>query len=75
MKLKLMIALVILALVSVMILAACDDGELPTIKEGTHETILDIEYLGSGANSKGEIQNPKSDTTVNVVVDIDKYFP
>jgi len=33
MKLKLTIALVILALVLGMVLAACDDGELPTIKD------------------------------------------
>ena len=35
MKLKLTIALVVLALVFGMVLAACDDGEVQTIKETT----------------------------------------
>jgi hypothetical protein len=48
MKGKLMIALVILALVFGMVLVACDDGELPTIKAGTGETIYDLGYGNSG---------------------------
>jgi hypothetical protein len=47
MKIKLMIALAILALVFGMSFTACDDGDLPKITQGTNETILDIQYLGS----------------------------
>jgi hypothetical protein len=56
MKLKLMIALVILALVFGMVLTACDDGEAPEIKDsvkyvGTTRiettTIYDADLLGT----------------------------
>jgi hypothetical protein len=72
MKGKLMIALVILALVFGMVLVACDDGELPKIKEGDHETIFDIGYLGdidptagTITDADGRFLNPKADTTKN----------
>jgi len=61
MKGKLMIALVVLALVFGMVLAACDNGERPTIKQGEHETILDIALLGS-VNADGKLI-PLMDTT------------
>jgi len=55
MKIKLMIALVILALVFGMVLASCDDGELPKIKEGTNETILDKYLLGNEVTPPGGV--------------------
>jgi hypothetical protein len=75
MKLKLMIALVILALVVGMSFIACDDGDLPVIKnnskdDGSYtETIYDITLLGSGVNSsdkhKDELLPDLPDTTGN----------
>jgi lipopolysaccharide export LptBFGC system permease protein LptF len=70
MKIKLMIALVILALVFGMVLIACDDGELPKIKEGTNETIIDIYLLGDGVDSNGNLLNPKTDTTLINIEDL-----
>jgi len=72
MKIKLMIALVILALVFGMVLIACDDGELPKIKAGTNEIIFDIQALGSSVDNEGNIQTPKDDTTQ---VKLETLFP
>jgi len=65
MKLRLMIALAIIALVLGMAITACDNGDLPKIKPGTTETIYDINFIGTGVDGNGNIQNPKSDTTGN----------
>jgi len=77
MKLKLMIALVILALVVGMSFIACDDGDLPVIKnnsktDGTYtETIYDILLLGTGTvpdsadKHKNELTGALDDTTGN----------
>jgi len=45
MKIKLTIALVILALVFGISFTACDDGDLQKITPGEKETILDIQYV------------------------------
>jgi len=45
MKIKLIIALVVLALVFGMSFIACDDGELQVIKVGEKETIVDLQYV------------------------------
>jgi len=45
MKIKLMITLAVLALVFGLVFIACDNGDLPTIKEGDNETILDKNYV------------------------------
>jgi hypothetical protein len=67
MKLKLMIALVVLALVFGMSFTACDDGDLPKITQGTNESILDITLLGSGVDTtdkhKDELLPDLPDTT------------
>jgi len=60
MKIKLMIALVVLALVFGMALTACDDGETPTMKPGTGETIYDINLLGTGVDTDGKLQGAKN---------------
>jgi len=79
MKLKLMIALVIMALVFGMVLIACDDGDAPDIKEATKdvsgakvktETIYDINLLGTydddpTSPNYGKYTAPKADTTEN----------
>lgn len=75
MKLRLMIALVILALVFGMTFIACDDGELPTIKKGEKEIIWDVEFIATGVNDKGELQGPKSDTTGAALPDIEGFIP
>jgi hypothetical protein len=79
MKLKLTIALVILALVFGMVLAACDDGDVPTITQtqkdvgGTkHITDKDLDtalipYLDGNAKdaASGVINGPTGDTSGN----------
>jgi len=75
MKLKLMIALVILALVFGMTFTACDDGEAPEIKEATKdgtktETIYDISLLGTydddtKSDNYGKYKSFEPDTTKN----------
>jgi len=55
MKIKLMIALVILALVFGMSFTACDDGASPAIKEGDKETIHDIKLLKATVDENGNI--------------------
>jgi len=68
MKLRLMIALAIIALVLGMAITACDNGDLPKIKPGTTETIYDIQFIGNGptyVDGNGNIINPKPDTTGN----------
>jgi hypothetical protein len=76
MKIKLMIALVILALVFGTVLVACDNGELPIIKYGDKEEIKDIQLLGTGVDNKdkGNLQNPKTDTSINTAPDIDDFI-
>jgi len=66
MKIKLMIALVVMALVFGMSLIACDNGDTPIMKPGTGETIYDIQLLGASVNADGKLQTPKTDTTTNV---------
>jgi len=61
MKIKLMIALVVMALVFGMTFTACDDGEAITMKQGTNETIIDIGLLG-GVDANGKLTTPKKDT-------------
>jgi hypothetical protein len=56
MKLKLTIALAVIALVLGMILAACDDGEIKPIREGEHEKILDT-YLVPYYDKDGKLHN------------------
>ena len=82
MKIKLMMALVVTALVSVIILAACDDGNIQQILEGKNETILDT-FLVPYYDNDGNIQNvgpnkAGGDTTKNYpfyMVDIpDLYY-
>jgi hypothetical protein len=74
MKGKIMVALVILALVFGMVLTACDDGELPKIKQGDNETIGDITLLGdlttdpdtnqpAYINKDGKLLKAKDDTS------------
>jgi hypothetical protein len=78
MKLKLTIALVILALVFGMVLAACDDGEVVTITEQTKsisgttvytEKIYDRDYVpyinGNAKPQTGIIEGVPDDTTAN----------
>jgi len=78
MKIKLMIALAVMALVLGMVLIACDDGELPVIKDTDTTQTLDLMFLGDpvvsagGAytDDKGNILSPK-ESTVEKVVDPD----
>jgi hypothetical protein len=76
MKLKLTIALVILALVFGFVLTACDDGEVPVITHGTKniggtdvvtEVIFDILYVpyinGNLKPETGIIEGVTGDTT------------
>jgi hypothetical protein len=72
MKIKLMIALVILALAFGMVLIACDNGDLPTIKAGEKETILDQQLLGNDVggkyvDDKGNLLSPKTNTKGNTI--------
>jgi hypothetical protein len=69
MKIKLMIALVILALAFGMVLISCDDGEMPKIKAGDHEIIADIDLLGT-VNVDGYFTSMDDDTTGNDLQDI-----
>ena len=62
MKIKLMIALVVLALVFGMSFIACDDGELSTIKTGEKETILDQQFVPY-LDKDGHLQGVTGDTT------------
>jgi len=70
MKIKLTIALVVLALVLGTVLIACDDGEFKPIPEAhsatSNETILDRNYLGTGWDADGK-GSPIGDTTGNSV--------
>jgi len=66
MKIRLMIALVVLALVFGTFVIACDDGELQKITPGDKEYIVDttlVPYL----DKDGNLQNPNliADTTTN----------
>jgi len=61
MKLRLMIALAIIALVFGMALTACDDGDMPKIKPGTNETILDTQFIGH-TNTDGTFYDATSNT-------------
>ena len=66
MKIKLIIALVVLALVFGISFTACDDGELEKITSGEKETILDKQYVpyldkdgkiaGNTGNTVGDYQ-------------------
>jgi hypothetical protein len=67
MKIKLMIALVILALAFGMVLIACDDGEMPQIKSTNNDSILDASYIGT-FNTDGYCTSASSDTTTNTVL-------
>jgi len=71
MKIKLMIALVVLALVFGAVLIACDDGELQKIAPGDKEAILDTDYIPY-LNKEGKPQNTTTvDTTANKPLTID----
>jgi len=64
MKIKLMIALVVMALVFGMSLTACDSGDSPIIKANTGETIYDASLLG-GVDANGKLTNQTFNTTSN----------
>jgi len=65
MKSKLMIALVVLALAFGMVFTACDDGSLPKIKDGDHETTLDIYTFGVPNGHGNGVITPKAVKFVN----------
>jgi len=73
MKLKLTIALVVLALVLGMVLIACDDGDLPTIDPSERDAIFDVYYV-THLNKHGYIQNSLEDTTGFEAPDINQLF-
>jgi len=62
MKLRLMIALAIIALVLGMALAACDDGDLPVIKDTTKNQVKDAGILGS-VDGEGRFTGTNPSTT------------
>jgi len=69
MKLKLIIALVILALVFGMTFTACDDGTPPVIQEGEGQTIHDIKLLKADVDEETGIllaKDPDNTDTTTV---------
>jgi hypothetical protein len=62
MKIKLMIALVIMALVFGMVLIACDDGDLPVIKDTENSITVDTLFLGVTVDKDGKLTPTTNDT-------------
>ena len=78
MKLKLMIALVVLALFFGMILTACDDGDLSQILVGQNESIIErddnlVPYIDANNTLQGNYGDTTGNSTTGVSIPDPKY--